>query len=241
MQKSPWKHSVVDPSQFYQNTEKKVLFLFLEKFSLLSILLISFLFFWFSENPNFYGEGNNPQTWLLEKQEMKRNKNQEEGIRGRNALLELIKSCGKERDMPKARRLHSEAIQKNFIPNDVYVTTALLSTYLKCGSIKEAENVFKELLVRDTVSWNAPMSGYANHGQDHEALESFKKMQEGGVPPDAISFLCLMKVCGSIGSTCSSKETAGGRKGCCARWSCGGYVWKVPYAWKNTKSIRRAT
>ena len=47
----------------------------------------------------------------------------------------------------------------------VFVSTALLSMYRKCGSVEEAENVFIVLSERNVVSWNAMISTYVDHGQ----------------------------------------------------------------------------
>ena len=60
--------------------------------------------------------------------------------------------------------LHVYVCRKGFTKS-VFVSTALLSMYRKCGSVEEAENVFIVLSERNVVSWNAMISTYVDHGQ----------------------------------------------------------------------------
>ena len=55
--------------------------------------------------------------------------------------------------------------------------------------------MFTRLLIRDVVSWNALIGGYAQHGHGHKALICFRLMQSEGICPDRITFLCLLNVC----------------------------------------------
>eukprot|EP00250_Pteridium_aquilinum_P032310 c45494_g1_i1 orf=3-221(+) len=71
--------------------------------------------------------------------------------------------------------------------------------YAKCGAFRKAEQVLKELPFRNVFSWSALISGYADQGLGEQALKCFELMQHEGVPPNRVTFLCLLKACGSIG------------------------------------------
>ena len=116
--------------------------------------------------------------------------------RDRASILSLLKS---ENDLCKVREMHAYILKQKMIPKDVYISTALLSKYAKCGALKESRQVFEQLLVRDVVSWTALIDGYAKHQLFDESLNCFRKMQEEGVSPDATTYTCILKACGALG------------------------------------------
>ena len=79
----------------------------------------------------------------------------------RNALIDLIKRCGKQKDLVSARRIHGELYHRKLFVHDIYVNNALLSLYSKCGALSAAQHVFDMLPSRNVVSWNALISAYA--------------------------------------------------------------------------------
>jgi pentatricopeptide repeat protein len=70
-----------------------------------------------------------------------------------------------------------------------------MDMYAMCGMIGEAEEAFEELPVRDTVSWNVLLSGYAQLGRAKQVLGAWKKMLENGTMPDAITFVVILSAC----------------------------------------------
>ena len=118
----------------------------------------------------------------------------------RLALLNLIKQCGSEKDLHKTRRIHANLTKNRLIIKDIYIGTAILSTYAKCGALKEAEEVFEQLLVRNIITWNALISGYVQHGHGYKALKRFLDMRNHEVTPDKVTYICIVKACGLIGS-----------------------------------------
>ena len=120
-------------------------------------------------------------------------------VQGRIDLLNLIKACGKEKNTSKVRKIHADMVQRKWISKDVYIATALLSTYAKCGAFREAQEVFEQLPVRDVVSWNTVIGGYAERGYGREALNCFEHMESEGLSPDGVTFLCLLNACSHSG------------------------------------------
>jgi pentatricopeptide repeat protein len=59
---------------------------------------------------------------------------------------------------------------------DLVVTTALLDMYAKCGRVADARRVFDAMLLRNSVSWNAIIVCYGQHGGGKEALQLFVSM-----------------------------------------------------------------
>ena len=58
--------------------------------------------------------------------------------------------------------------------------------------------VFDRLPVRDVVTWNVLAAGYSQDGLSQAALDYSEQMQVQGINPDAISYLCIFKVCGNL-------------------------------------------
>jgi pentatricopeptide repeat protein len=77
---------------------------------------------------------------------------------------------------------------------------SLVDMYSKCGDMGKAREVFDELPVRNVVSWNALITGYAQRELSDEAMECFQQMQGEGISPNAVTYSCILKVCGNVRS-----------------------------------------
>mgnify|MGYP002775434358 CR=1 FL=1 len=115
--------------------------------------------------------------------------------------LSILKACGHVRDICKGESIHKQLIMEGLLENNVLLGAALVDMYAKCGALVKAKEVFNKLFVRDVVVWNALITGYAEHGFGEEALHCFSLMQNEGLSPDRITFLSVLKACGSIVGT----------------------------------------
>ena len=77
---------------------------------------------------------------------------------------------------------------------------AFIDMYAKCGMLDKAQKALEDHSNRNVITWSALISGYVQHGQSHEALDSFKRMQNEGLSLDVIMFICTLKACGSMGA-----------------------------------------
>ncbi|KAH7688283.1 TPR-like protein [Dioscorea alata] len=78
---------------------------------------------------------------------------------------------------------------------NVFVSTALIDMYAKCGSIKEAQKVFDSTKDKNVVSWNAMISGYGLHGDGHQALKLYSEMLTAHIAPTSVTFLSVLYAC----------------------------------------------
>nr|GMC61286.1 pentatricopeptide repeat-containing protein At2g34400 [Ipomoea batatas] len=83
------------------------------------------------------------------------------------------------------------------LKHDIYVGTALIDMYAKCGSLDSAYQIFENMSMKNRVSWNAMISALAFHGRAFEALSLFDRMSaEGDVNlPDDITFVGVLSAC----------------------------------------------
>lgn len=112
----------------------------------------------------------------------------------------LLPACGNISALMHGKAAHGFIIRRG-IPVDVYVGSALIDMYAKCGRIQASRLCFDGLPTRNLVCWNAIMSGYAMHGKAKEAMEIFHMMQRSGQEPDSISFTCILSSCSQSGLT----------------------------------------
>ncbi|KAJ1275945.1 hypothetical protein BS78_05G175600 [Paspalum vaginatum] len=73
------------------------------------------------------------------------------------------------------RALHAVAV-RSCIDANIFVSSALVDMYGKCGGVGDAEQVFSEMPQRNIVSWNAMIGGYAHIGDARSALAVFDDM-----------------------------------------------------------------
>uniref|UniRef100_A0A0D9WF21 Pentatricopeptide repeat-containing protein n=1 Tax=Leersia perrieri TaxID=77586 RepID=A0A0D9WF21_9ORYZ len=80
--------------------------------------------------------------------------------------------------------------------NNVYVGTALVDMYAKCGDLDKAIEVFGKMSCRNVASWNALICGLAFNGRGHEAIQHFELMRnEEELKPDDITFIGVLSAC----------------------------------------------
>ena len=118
----------------------------------------------------------------------------------------IVKACAIVGSLQIADKLDADIRKQGFEKKDIVLGNALVDMYFKCGAPQKAYNVFRQLPVRDVVSWNALIAGYTQHGLGNEALEFFIQMQEEGINPDAVTYICILKTCGIVKSLELGKE-----------------------------------
>ncbi|KAI3901106.1 hypothetical protein MKW92_014747 [Papaver armeniacum] len=80
-----------------------------------------------------------------------------------------------------------------------FLGTALIDMYAKCGSMDRAWEQFNEMKNRDSVVWNAVISGLAMTGHVKAAFGLFAQMEKLGIQPDDNTFLGLLCGCTHAG------------------------------------------
>lgn len=83
---------------------------------------------------------------------------------------------------------------------DIPIKNSLITMYARCGNIADARSIFDDMItLRDVISWNAMIGGYAQHGFASEALELFREMKEMKVTPTHITFISVLHACSHAG------------------------------------------
>ncbi|OIT37391.1 PREDICTED: pentatricopeptide repeat-containing protein At3g53360, mitochondrial-like [Nicotiana attenuata] len=110
----------------------------------------------------------------------------------------ILSICGDLPAIEWGKQSHCRVLKPGFDSN-VVVGSALIDMYAKCGRLVDARRVFDVLPMKNLVSWNTMLVGYAQHGFGKEALEIYATMQSNGIKPNDITFLGVLSACGHVG------------------------------------------
>ncbi|KAI5070757.1 hypothetical protein GOP47_0015100 [Adiantum capillus-veneris] len=111
--------------------------------------------------------------------------------------LYVMQASGNLGALKDGNTLHGHLFEGGLEVDEV-VGSSLIDMYVMCGSLEEACNIFKNLPSQNVISWSAIIRGHTCHGHDLMALELFGGMQEEGLKPDKVTFLCALKAIGIL-------------------------------------------
>eukprot|EP01018_Ginkgo_biloba_P030033 Gb_09792 [translate_table: standard] len=109
-----------------------------------------------------------------------------------------LAACASLAALGHGKQVHASIIKAKF-DWDVFVETALIDMYAKCGGIEDARLVFDKMFEQKIFSWNAMIAGYARHGHGEKALQLFCQMQLAGMNPDHVTFVSVLSACSHAG------------------------------------------
>ncbi|XVF30411.1 hypothetical protein REPUB_Repub16aG0054900 [Reevesia pubescens] len=110
----------------------------------------------------------------------------------------VLSCCAKLSSSFQGRQVHSQIVKEGY-ENDVFVSTALVDMYCKCGDIDGARKYFDMMPVRNTVTWNEMIHGYAQNGCGDEAVRLYQDLIASGEKPDGITFIAVLTACSHSG------------------------------------------
>lgn len=118
------------------------------------------------------------------------------GLRPDNYTFPLLfKTCAKLLFFHMGHEILVHVLKMNY-DGDIFVHNALIHFLVSCGELEAANKVFEESFVRDLVSWNSLINGYARSGRGKEALRIYREMEmEGDVDPDEVTMIGVVMAC----------------------------------------------
>ncbi|KAJ7945874.1 pentatricopeptide repeat-containing protein, mitochondrial [Quillaja saponaria] len=121
----------------------------------------------------------------------------EHGFADSILLLAALRSCSSLSLKSRGLEIHALAVKMG-IDSDIFVGSALVDFYAKCGDVKTSEKVFHGLTSRDIISWNSLMSSYAQNDCTDGALKAFRDLQYEQIAPNNVTIACLLSVCAHL-------------------------------------------
>ncbi|KAK8952804.1 Pentatricopeptide repeat-containing protein [Platanthera guangdongensis] len=113
-------------------------------------------------------------------------------------ISSLLPAPANVMNLRRGREIHGFSVVAG-VERDLFVSTALVDMYGKCGVIFDAEKVFDHMPGRNTISWNSMVFAYANHGCCKKAIQLFNQMEIYGATPDHLTFTAVLAACSHTG------------------------------------------
>ncbi|KAI5669175.1 hypothetical protein M9H77_19028 [Catharanthus roseus] len=113
-------------------------------------------------------------------------------------MVSVVSAIAELSVLHQAKWIHGFAM-RSCLDRNVFVMTALVDMYAKCGSVYTARKLFDMMGEKHVTTWNAMIDGYGTHGFGIEAVELFEEMQKRSVQPNEVTFLCIISACSHSG------------------------------------------
>ncbi|WVZ18880.1 hypothetical protein V8G54_006202 [Vigna mungo] len=123
-------------------------------------------------------------------------------------LSAALRACTGLSAVEMGRQVHGYLLRTiPDVESDVFLQSALIEMYGKCGLVKKARQVLdldgmeirKEGRSRDIVLWTSMLGVYGRNGHYKEVIDLFDEMRMEGIRADGIAFLTVISACGRTG------------------------------------------
>ncbi|PKU87819.1 Pentatricopeptide repeat-containing protein [Dendrobium catenatum] len=109
-------------------------------------------------------------------------------------LTSIASACADAGILEQGRQIHA-CIEKLGHGFDVFLASAIIDMYAKCGSLDDAREIFDGIECRNVVFWTSMIVSYALHGEGREAIRVFEMMLDKKIMPNEISFTGILSAC----------------------------------------------
>lgn len=106
------------------------------------------------------------------------------------------------------RQIHASLVKKNG-DLDPFVSVGLIDMYSKCELVDDARRIFDSMPSKDTISWNAIISGFSQNLKDCEAIFLFYEMQKDGCVFNRTTLSSVLKSLASLRTVQATKQVHG--------------------------------
>ncbi|KAI3831538.1 hypothetical protein MKW92_037830 [Papaver armeniacum] len=121
-----------------------------------------------------------------------------------------IKACAGLWDLKTGKVIHGLVKKNDTMKSDMFVGSALVELYAKCGEMEDALRVFEEFPEPDVVLWTSMVTGYQKNGNAKEALSFFSQMViNQGLTPDRVTLVSVISSCARLMNLLAGKSVHG--------------------------------
>lgn len=121
-------------------------------------------------------------------------------------LVSAASACAQLSDYKLGRSVHG-FVKRRGLDTKLCLANSLLNLYGKTGSIKSAENLFREMPEKDVISWSSMVACYADNGAETDALDLFNKMLlDKRIKPNWVTVVSALRACACISNLEEGKK-----------------------------------
>lgn len=121
----------------------------------------------------------------------------------------ILPVCGEIGVACNGEQVHSLILKHGFVLY-LFVGSALVDMYGKCGDMRLAKKVFDEMPVRNLVSWNSMINGFLGNKMYDDAVGVLKEVVGVKcVVPNQVTFSSVLSACGNMGSLDIGRQVHG--------------------------------
>lgn len=116
----------------------------------------------------------------------------------------VLTACTSVSDLGFGMQVHCCVVHGGFVAN-VFVQSALVDMYTKCGDLSSAWRAIESMEVDDVISWNAMIVGCVRQGFSGQALSMFKTMHEKDMELDEFTYPSVLNSLASMKDVTTGK------------------------------------
>ncbi|KAI3929828.1 hypothetical protein MKX01_025996 [Papaver californicum] len=120
-------------------------------------------------------------------------------------MATVISACAHIGALELGKELHRYIMNNGFCL-DVYIGSALIDMYSKCGNLDRSLVIFFKLPEKNLFCWNSIIEGLAVHGYGEAALDMFRRMEREKIKPNEVTFISVLSACTHSGLVEEARE-----------------------------------
>ncbi|XP_026439672.1 pentatricopeptide repeat-containing protein At1g06143-like [Papaver somniferum] len=120
-------------------------------------------------------------------------------------MATVISACAHIGALELGNELHRYVMNNGF-SLDVYIGSALIDMYSKCGNLDRSLVIFFKLREKNLFCWNSIIEGLAVHGYGEAALDMFRGMEKEKIKPNEVTFISVLSACTHSGLVEEARE-----------------------------------
>ncbi|CAI9091544.1 OLC1v1026601C1 [Oldenlandia corymbosa var. corymbosa] len=112
-------------------------------------------------------------------------------------LVGVLNACSDIEAALPGKQVHGYLLKLGYEAH-MFVMTALVDMYAKCGNVCDAQKGFSHLQEPDLVLWTSMIGGYVQNGDFESAMSLYCKMQMEFMAPNELTVASVLKACSSL-------------------------------------------
>lgn len=120
-------------------------------------------------------------------------------------LVGVLNACSDTAAVGEGKQVHGYLLKLGY-ESQVYIMTALVDMYAKCGSTLDARKGFDYLQEPDMVLWTSMIGGYVQNGENENAMNLYARMRIEGIMPNELTMASILKACSCLAALEQGKQ-----------------------------------